>query len=164
MDVVQTPEKASALVDELRRFEQVRKSSAELQELYANPAIEFGTKAGVTRKLAQRLGSSELAVKVLEVLIRNRRINHLEAVNEAVAAMIREMTGTVAAEVRAAHQPTPAELEELRRTLEKKAGRKVEVDVKVDPALLGGFVAQIGSEVFDASVHGKIEKFRSSLS
>ena len=162
MDVVASPDRAAALLDELRRFEQTRKVAPELHELYANPGIDAATKTNVTRALAQRLGLSDLAVKVLDVLLRNHRINDLGAINEALAELIRAATGTVAAEVRAAQQP-PAELEELRRTLEKKVGRKVEVDVSVDPSLLGGFVAKIGSEVYDASVAGKINKFRESL-
>jgi F-type H+-transporting ATPase subunit delta len=163
MDVVQSPDGAAALLDELRRFESTRKSAADLHDLYANPAFDQNTKMSVTRTVAQRLGLSEMAVKVLEVLVRNHRINDVGAINEALAELIRQATGTVAAEVRAAQQPTPAELEDLRQTLEKKVGRKVEVDVRVDPSLLGGFVAKIGSEVYDASVSGKINKFRESL-
>jgi F-type H+-transporting ATPase subunit delta len=163
MDVVQSPDRATALVDELRRFEQARQAAGDLHDLYANPAMDLGVKTSVTRTIAQKLGLSDMAVKVLEVLIRNHRINHLAAINEALLDLIRQETGTVAAEVRTAQQPTPAEIEELKRTLEKKVGRKVEVEVSVDPALLGGFVAKIGSEVYDASVAGKINKFRESL-
>ncbi len=163
MDVVQSPDRGAALLEELRRFESTRKAAAELHDLYANPGIDSATKTNITRTLAQRLGLSEMAVKVLDVLIRNHRINDLGAINEALAELIRTATGTVAAEVRAAQQPTPVELEELKRTLEKKVGRKVELDLSVDPSLLGGFVAKIGSEVYDASVAGKINKFRESL-
>jgi F-type H+-transporting ATPase subunit delta len=163
MDVVQSADRGAALLDELRRFEKARQSARELHELYANPGIDLGTKTKVTRTMAQRLGLSDMAVKVLDVLIGNHRINDLGAINEALAELIRNATGTVAAAVRAAQQPTPAEIEELKRTLEKKVGRKVEVDVSVDPSLLGGFVAKIGSEVYDASVSGKINKFRESL-
>ena len=151
------------LLAELRRFEDARKSANDLRELFANPGIDGGTKTSVARTIAQKLGLSDMAVKVLEVLIRNHRINDLGAINEALAELIREETKTVAAEVRAAQQPTSAELEELQRTLEKKTGRNVEVEVRVDPSLLGGFVAKIGSDVYDASVAGKINKFRESL-
>ncbi len=164
MDVTGSPEKANALRDELTGFEQMRKGSADLQELYANPGIDFETKMGVTRAITQRLGLSEMAVRVLEVLIRNHRINDLEAIVEAVAEMVRQATGTVAADVRSAHGLNEREMAELRQTLEKKAGRKVELTVTTDPTLIGGFVARIGSEVFNASVAGKINKFRESLS
>jgi F-type H+-transporting ATPase subunit delta len=163
MDVVGSPEKASSLRTELTRFDEMRKSSTELQELYANPGIEYAHKAKITSTIAKRLELSELAVKVLDVLTRNRRMNGLSSVIEALAEMIRAATDTVAADVRSAKPLNDQEQAELRRTLEKKAGRKVELTVKTDPELIGGLVAKIGSEVFDASVIGKIEKFRESL-
>src|SRR5689334_12866912 len=88
MDVVQSPDRAAALLEELRRFEQARKGSPELHDLYANPAIEAGVKNKVTAGVAQRLGLSDLAVRMLDVLTRNHRINDLAAVNEALAELI----------------------------------------------------------------------------
>ena len=80
-----------------------------------------------------------------------------------LATMIRDATGAVAADVRSASKLSSKEEGELRAMLERKVGAKVDLDVTVDPALIGGFVAKIGSEVYDASVAGKIEKFRESL-
>ncbi len=118
----------------------------------------------VTNAIAGKLGVSDLAVKVLEVLIRNHRINDLGGIVEALASYIREATNTVAADVRTAHALSDAERAELQSTLERKFGRKVELGLTIDPALLGGFVAKVGSEIYDASVVGKIERFRESLS
>ena len=105
----------------------------------------------------------DLAVRLLDVLIRNRRINDLSDIVAGLATMIREATGTVAAEVRSASPLSSKEEADLRAMLERKVGAKVDVDITVDPELIGGFVAKIGSEVYDASVAGKIEKFRGSL-
>ena len=163
MDVSGSPEMANAIRNDLTRFEDVRRTSTELQELYANPGIEHDAKLKVTETIGRRLGLSDLSLKVLDVLIRNRRMNDLDSIVEGLAEMVREATGTVAAEVRSAHRLSETELAELRRTLEKKVGRKVELQVTTDPALLAGFVAKIGSEVYDASVAGKIDKFRESL-
>ncbi|PYQ62683.1 MAG: ATP synthase F1 subunit delta [Acidobacteria bacterium] len=163
MDVVQSPEKANAIRFELARFDDVRKSSGDLQELYPNPGIEHDAKLKVTTTIGKRLGLSDMTMKVLGVLIGNHRMNDLDSVVEALAEMVRQATDTVAAEVRSAHELTKEEQAELRRTLEKKAGRKVEMIVTTDPTLIGGFVAKIGSEVYDASVLGKISRFRESL-
>ncbi len=164
MDVVQSPEKANTLRFELARFDEARKSSSDLQELYANPGIELEHKFKITRVIAKRLGLSEMAVKILDVVASNHRMKDLDAVVEGLAEMIRQATDTVAAEVRAAHRLSEQEQAELRQTLEKKAGRKVELKVTTDVTLIGGFVAKIGSEVYDASIAGKIQKFRESLS
>jgi len=163
MDVAQLPQKAAELRDEMTAFEQVRKSSSDLQEMYANPGIDFDSKNKVTAAIAKRLELSELAVRLLNVLIQNRRINDLGIIIAGLATMIREATGTVAADVRTANALSSKEEADLRAMLERKTGAKVDIDVTVDPALIGGFVAKIGSEVYDASVSGKIEKFRESL-
>ncbi|HEX7677446.1 MAG TPA: ATP synthase F1 subunit delta [Thermoanaerobaculia bacterium] len=163
MEVAQSPEKAALLRDELTTFEQVRKSSTDLQEMYANPGIDFDSKNKVTGAIAKRLGLSDLAVRLLDVLIRNRRINDLNDIIAGLATMIREATGTVAAEVRSASKLSSKEEADLRAMLERKVGANVDVDITVDASLIGGFVAKIGSEVYDASVSGKIEKFRESL-
>jgi F-type H+-transporting ATPase subunit delta len=163
MEVAKSPEKAALLRDELTTFEQVRKSSTDLQQMYANPGIDFDSKNKVTSAIAKRLGLSDLAVRLLDVLIRNRRINNLSDIVAGLATMIREATGTVAAEVRSASKLSSKEEADLRAMLERKVGANVDVDITVDASLIGGFVAKIGSEVYDASVSGKIEKFRESL-
>lgn len=163
MDTVKLPEKAAALREELTAFEQARTSSHDLQQMYANPGIDFDSKHKVTAAIAAHLGLSDLAMRLLDVLIQNRRINDLGVIVDGLATMIREATGTVAAEVRSASELSAKEQSDLRAMLERKVGGKVDIDVSVDPALIGGFVAKIGSEVFDASVSGKIEKFRASL-
>ncbi|HKB78208.1 MAG TPA: ATP synthase F1 subunit delta [Thermoanaerobaculia bacterium] len=163
MEVAGSSEQATTIRGDLTRFEAARKQSRELQEMYANPAIEPEAKRKVTRAIATRLSLSDMSVRVLDVLIGNGRINELESVIEALAEMVRQATGTVAARVRSAHPLEAREVEALRRALERKAGKKVELEVTTDPALIGGFVARIGSEVYDASVVGKISKFRESL-
>jgi F-type H+-transporting ATPase subunit delta len=163
MDVAGSPEKAAALRDELTQFERVRKSSRDLQEMYANPGIDHGSKNKVTAAIAGKLELSDFALRLLDVLIQNRRINDLSDIVAGLATMIREATGTVAAEVRSAGELSSKEEAESRAMLERKVGAKVDLDVTVDPRLIGGFVAKIGSEVYDASVSGKIEKFRESL-
>lgn len=163
VDVTGAPEKANALRKELVLFENARSESRDLQELYANPGIEGGTKERITETIAKRLGLSAMAVKVLSVLIQNHRINDLGAINEAVASMVNLATGVVVADVRSAHKLNEAELGQLQKTLEHKVGKRVEINLTTDPSLLGGFVATIGSEIYNASVSGKIEKFRTSL-
>jgi F-type H+-transporting ATPase subunit delta len=164
IDEAGSPQKANNIRAELTRFEQALRIAADLRELYANPGIELDTKFKVTHTIATRLGLSELSGKVLEVLIRNHRINDLDAIVEALAEYINDALGIAVAEVRSAGRLSEQEVAELRKALEKKVGRRVEVRVTTDESLLAGFVAKIGSEVYDASVVGKINKFRSQLS
>lgn len=163
MDFAQTPQKAAEVRDELARFNDALRTSRELADLYANPGIDFDAKLKITRAIATRTSTSDLGMKVLEVLIRNHRINDLGAIVEALTAYINTALDIAVADVTTAHRLDENELGSLRATLERKAGKRVEMHVTVDPTLLGGFVARIGSEIWDASVAGKIHKFRDSL-
>lgn len=163
MDAAGSPQKANELRGELLGFSHALRDSAELRELYANPAIDEATRIQITRKLASKLKLGDLATRTLEVLVKNHRVNDLDAILSALAAYVNAELGVAVAEVRSAKSLSPEEIAQLAETLSKKVGKRVELDVKTDPQLLGGFVVRIGSEIWDASVVGKINKFRESL-
>jgi F-type H+-transporting ATPase subunit delta len=163
MDAAGSPAKANELRGELMRFEAALSSSSELRDTYANPGIDLTTKLTITKRLAAKMKASDLAARTLEVLVRNHRINDLAAINSALAIYVNKALGVAVAEVRSAKRLSAEEMQQLAETLGKKTGKQVELDVKTDPTLLGGFVVRIGSEIWDASVAGKINKFRESL-
>lgn len=163
MDIVKSPEEGRKLHGELLSFERARSSSTELAELFATPAIEAEKKVAVARAISSKIGLSDISTKLVDVLVRHHRINQLSSVLEAWKAMIDTAMGVSVAEVRSAHDLSEAEQGELRRTLEAKFDRKIELQLNTDPALLGGFVAKVGSEVYDASVKGQLQRFRESL-
>jgi F-type H+-transporting ATPase subunit delta len=162
MDAAGSPAKANELRGELLIFANALRGSAELRDLYANP-VDEETKLTITRQIAKKMKASDLAVRTLEVLVRHHRINSIDAIVEALAAYVNKALGVAVAEVRSAKALTPDEIKDLADTLSKKVGKKVELNIKTDPQLLGGFVVRIGSEIWDASVIGKINKFRESL-
>lgn len=164
MDTAGTPAAANELRGELIRFAAALRTTAELRELYANPAIDQQAKLSVTQQLARKMHATDLAARVLEVLVRNNRINDIDAILEALAAYVNKALGVAVAEVRSAKNLNADEIQHLADTLSRRVGKKVELDIRTDSKLLGGFVVKIGSEIWDASVAGKINKFRESLS
>jgi F-type H+-transporting ATPase subunit delta len=156
-------ENASKVRGELMPFATTLRNSLELQEVYSNPGIDLDSKLAITKRVAGKLKVSELGEKVLEVLVRNHRINDIDSVLAAVAAYTNGMLGIAVAEVRSAKSLTPEEMDQLADVLGKKVGKRVELDVRTDPSLLAGFIAKIGSEIYDASVLRKIDRFRESL-
>ncbi|HEX8252105.1 MAG TPA: ATP synthase F1 subunit delta [Thermoanaerobaculia bacterium] len=162
MDAAGSPQNASALRGELMIFANALRSSRELHDLYANP-VDEATKLTITRPLASKMNASELATRTLEVLVQHHRINDIDAIVQALGAYVNAALGIAIAEVRTAKPLGHDEIQQLAETLSAKVGKKVELDIKTDPELLGGFVVRIGSEIWDASVVGKINKFRASL-
>jgi F-type H+-transporting ATPase subunit delta len=163
IEVAGSPEKANAIRGELMRFESALRSSQELREIYANPGLTLEAKRELTETLARKMKLSELATRAAQVLVRFNRMNDISSILEALASYVNEALGIARVEVRSAKNLSPDEMEKLAATLSKRVGKKVELDVTTDPSLLGGFVAKVGSEVWDTSVSGKIHRFRESL-
>ena len=163
LDAAGSAPKANEVRGELLPFARALAASEELRELYVNPAVDQDHKLQVTRQLAMRMKMSELATRTLEVLLRFHRLQDIEAILQALAAYVNRELGVAVAEVRSAKSLTPDEIEKLAGTLSERVGKKIELDIRTDPSLLGGIVVRIGSEIWDASVVGKINKFRESL-
>lgn len=163
MEVIPSPAEAQKAHDELARFESLRRGSAELSEVFASPSVESAAKMNIARTVSSRIGLSALGTKMIEVLVNNHRINDLGSVLEAWQALIHSETGVAVAQVRTAHPLDAAESDKLRQSLEQRFGRKIELRLSVDPSLLGGFIATVESDVYDASINGQIHKIRQSI-
>ena len=60
------------------------------------------------------------------------------------------------AEVTSAHPLDGPQVDALKKQLKAKVGRDVAVDLKVDPAILGGLVVKIGSQMIDSSIRTRL--------
>jgi F-type H+-transporting ATPase subunit delta len=69
----------------------------------------------------------------------------------------------VRAEVTTAQPIDESRLQGIQRSLASVTGRTVTVSTKVDPAIIGGVVARVGSTVYDASVTRQLERMRQRL-
>jgi F-type H+-transporting ATPase subunit delta len=163
MEAAGSPKAANAIRGELMGFAKALSTSEELRTLYGNPGVPAEQKTAITNQLAKKLKISELGTRFLNVLVDAHRINDLDAVLAAIHAYVNRALGVEVAHVRTARTLSADEMEQLARVLGEKSGRAIELDVRTDPTLLGGFVAQVGSEIYDASVVGKINKFKESL-
>lgn len=57
----------------------------------------------------------------------------------------------------------PAQEERLRRTLERRTGRAVALEARIDEQLLGGAVVRVGDRVLDGSLRGRLARLARSL-
>jgi F-type H+-transporting ATPase subunit delta len=71
--------------------------------------------------------------------------------------------GWLRAEITSAHELTGAQREEVERALGTKLGKFIRADYKIDPALLGGIRAHVGSREYDASLAGRLTGLRQQL-
>lgn len=163
-DVVSAAKLDAAIIDgQLKDFLATWDGSAELQALFANPAVPAKQKVTVLDKLNVKLGLQKEVRNLLAVLINNDRIGEVHAVVAAYRAELQERMGIRQAEIVTARELSAEEQSALLAGVARLAGARIEPSFKLDKSILGGTVVRIGSTVYDGSVRGRLERLKETL-
>ncbi|HVE65775.1 MAG TPA: ATP synthase F1 subunit delta [Thermoanaerobaculia bacterium] len=132
---------------------------ARVKAFVAAPAIPIDAKRRVLDDLANRAGVDAYGRRFLALVLEKRRILALGEILAAVRAERDRALGIVEAIVTVAAPVGEPEKRRIEEALARQVGRGVRMRVEVDPRILAGFVAKVGSEVFDASALRAVERF-----
>jgi len=109
------------------------------------------------------MGVHPLAQNFLAVVLEHDRFVLLGEIVEAFELLLNERMGIVVAEVSSARELGDAEKQALETALRQRTGKQVQMSYSLDPALIGGVTAQVGSTIYDGSVRGQLERLRAEL-
>lgn len=151
------------VADELSTFERLLGDEPALRKALTQPWIKAATKRAIVTGVAERLGLSPLARNFLALVAQRRRLELLPDVLAAYRTLVDEAAGRARARVRSAVPLTEAHQAALRERLGRRLGKTVLLETAVDRSLLGGFVAEVGSAILDASLTGQLRALRDQL-
>jgi F-type H+-transporting ATPase subunit delta len=154
------PEDAAA---QLRAVEALIWESSDLRTALETPAIPTSRKRAVMGKLLERTGASSLIRNFIFVVIEHRRIALISDIREAFELKLDERLGLVRAEVSSAAPLSAAQTAGLEAELSRLTGKRMRLRFDVDPSLVGGVLARIGSTVYDGSVRGELRELGKKL-
>ena len=100
---------------------------------------------------------------LLRALIENDRIAALPEIHESFEELKNEREGIVDAVITSAYPLDRGQLAEIIAVLEDRFKRKVRPQVETDANLIGGVRMQVGDEVIDGSVRGKLADLAAAL-
>ena len=129
-----------------------------------NPAIPTPRKRSIMTELIARLDNLVPPVAKLAILLAERdRLGLLPDILASYRARLLDHLGVIEASVTTAHPLAPERTTAIEERLAAVSGRTVTMTTAVDPQLLGGFVARLGTTVYDASVARNLERMRLTL-
>jgi F-type H+-transporting ATPase subunit delta len=167
VDVVMAPNsplKPEDAVTQLRALDAIIQESQELRNALLTPAIQNSRKRAVIAKLlSETAGGSPLIRNFAYVLIDHRRITIIGEIREAFELQVDERLGFARAEVTSAAPLEGSVGAGLEAELSRLTGKRMRLRFEVDPELLGGVVARIGSTVYDGSVRGELRQLAKKL-
>ncbi|WP_244645647.1 F0F1 ATP synthase subunit delta [Salinarimonas ramus] len=152
-----------AVESELVRIEALAAESEDLRRLLKSPVYTADEQKAAMGAVLDRVGIGGLTGNFVRLVASKRRLFLLMTMIRDFKALNAQAKGIVPAEVRVAEAPSEALLAEIRTTVRDLAQSEVSLDVKVDPALIGGLVVKVGSRMIDASLRTKLNAIRLSL-
>ena len=164
LDVVIQEANPEEVEQQLVAFQDLLKQHADLQKALTNPAIPAASKRGILEDLARRLQMAPQLGKLLGLLADRDDLARVPDLVATYRERLLEHRQVVRAEVTTAEPLTPEKSAQLQQQLATITGRKVTMTTKVDPALIGGAVARVGSTVYDGSIATQLERIRERLS
>jgi F-type H+-transporting ATPase subunit delta len=152
-----------AVRGDLDRFDGLISESPDLERLVRSPVFSAEEQ---TRALGAVLSQAEiggLAAKFLKLVASNRRLFAVRDMIKAFRALVARHKGEVTAEVMVADALTAERLGEIKAALNAVTGKDVQVDVKIDPAIIGGLVVKLGSRMVDSSLRTRLNALKHAM-
>jgi F-type H+-transporting ATPase subunit delta len=142
--------------DSLARLAQALDESADMRAMTVSPLIPRAQGERAILALSDDLGLDRSTHNFLGVVARARRMGSLPAIIAAFRARAAAERGEATAQVTSAHPLSDEQVETLKQTLATKLRRSVDVQLRVDPAILGGLIVKVGSRLIDSSIKSKL--------
>jgi F-type H+-transporting ATPase subunit delta len=162
-DVALKESDPSRIEQELSSIVSLVTTHADLKNALESPGVPPVAKKAVVQALVERGQFTPSVGKLLAMLAERDRLTLLGDVLESFRARLREQQRVLEAELTTAIALEPEQQAALQQRLSAATARQVTVTTKVDPALIGGVVARIGSTVYDGSLATQLVKLKGRL-
>lgn len=148
---------------ELAAFNRLFDEQPALRKVLLNPAVPVPRKRAAVIELTKHAAASPIVAKLLTLLAERDRLILLPDLLASYRDRLLDYQKIVRAEVTTAAPLAPEKTRAIEQRIAEVSGRKVRFQSKVDPQIIGGLVAKVGSTVYDASITRQLEKMRQRL-
>jgi F-type H+-transporting ATPase subunit delta len=153
-----------AVKTDLEKFDALMAGSPELERLVRSPVFSADDKLKALSAILDKAGIKGLAANFLRVLTTNRRLFAVRDVVRGYRALVARHRGEVTAQVTVAEKMSDKNLEALKDALKSKtAGKNIDLDVKIDPSIIGGLIVKVGSQMVDSSLRTKLNSIKLAM-
>jgi F-type H+-transporting ATPase subunit delta len=148
---------------DLDRFAGLLAESPDLERLVRSPVFSADEQLQALSAVLERAGIGGLAAKFLKLVTTNRRLFAVRDMIKGFRELVADYKGEVSAEVTVAEQLKDEHAAALKSALHAVSGKDIDLNIKVDPAIIGGLVVKLGSRMVDSSLRTKLNAIRHAM-
>ena len=162
-DVARKEADLSVVQSDLNGVVAVAQEHPALGRALGNRALPDTARRNLVMAVGEKLGVSAPVAKLLGLLADRKRLELLPEVAAVYSERLLEHQNVLQADVTTAVPLSADDARRLEASLKSATGKQITMRVSVDPSLLGGVVARVGSTVYDGSVRTQLKKMRDRL-
>jgi F-type H+-transporting ATPase subunit delta len=160
-DVASEKDKLDEIREEIGEFADALEGDQEMQVFFFSPYFSTNEKREGIEKAVS--GASEEFRNFLDLLVEKHRMPVVFRIRRAYEELWRKHNRKIDVTVTSAVELDRDVVERIGKEIESQTGQSVELSSRVDDAILGGLVLQVGNMVLDASIRNRLEKLRKSV-
>ncbi len=152
-----------AVKADLDRFDAMLVESPDLQRLVRSPVFTAEEQTKALSAVLDRAGIGGIAARFLKVVSSNRRLFAAPDMIRGFRTLVALHQGEASATVTVAEKPSDAHLAAIKDALKAVTKKDVQIDVKVDPSIIGGLIVKLGSRMVDTSLRTKLNAIKHAM-
>jgi F-type H+-transporting ATPase subunit delta len=152
-----------AVKADLESFDKLVAEIADLERLVRSPVFSADEQLHALSAVLDRAGIGGLAAKFLKLVTAKRRLFAVRDMIKGFRELVAKYKGEATAEVTVAEALKDEHIEALRAALKSVSGKDVALDIKIDPAIIGGLVVKLGSRMVDTSLRTKLNAMKHAM-
>jgi F-type H+-transporting ATPase subunit delta len=152
-----------AVKADLERFDALVAESPDLMRLVRSPVFSADEQMQALRAVLDRAAIGGLAANFVLLAAKNRRLFAVRDMVKAFRGLVADHKGEATAEVTAAERLKDDHIAALKGALKAVSGKDVDLNIKIDPAIIGGLVVKLGSRMVDSSLRTKLNAIRQAM-
>ena len=152
-----------AVMADLAKFEAMLAGSPDLTRLVRSPIFGADVQGKAIAAVLDDAKITGISAKFLKLLTANRRLFAVSDVIRAFRALVARFKGEATADVTVAEPLSDKNLDALKTALKSVTGKDVALNVKIDPAIIGGLVVKLGSRMVDSSLRTKLNSIKHAM-
>ena len=153
-----------AVKKDLDQFDALVTDSADLNRLVRSPVFDADEQLKALSAILAKAGIGGLAANFLRVITTNRRLFAVRDMIRGYRALVARHKGEVMAQVTVAEKLSDTHLDTLKSALKSvTSGKDIDLDVRIDPAIIGGLIVKVGSRMVDSSLRTKLNSIKLAM-
>jgi F-type H+-transporting ATPase subunit delta len=162
--LAQDQREGQAVAEALASFDALITESPDLERLVRSPVFSAADQLKGLDPILAQAGIAGVAANFIRLVASKRRLYFIREMIADYRKLYDTSRGVTRAEVTSAAPLTDANVAALKESLRASSGgREVDLDMKVDPSIIGGLIVKLGSRMVDGSLKTKLNAIRLAM-